>query len=78
MVSKFVDREKEFSRLKKVLDGCSKGRGSTVFVTGEAGIGKTRIVNKMGKYAESNGFMFLKGRCAFGADTDPFLHLLMH
>ncbi|MDI6916786.1 MAG: tetratricopeptide repeat protein [Thermoplasmatales archaeon] len=69
----FVDREKEFSRLKKLVERTSKGKGRIVFVTGEAGIGKTRIVDEIGKYAESNNFMILKGRCAFGADADPFL-----
>lgn len=34
----FVDREKEFLELKKLLDRCNKEKGSVVFVTGEDGL----------------------------------------
>lgn len=57
----FVDREKELGALKSLLEQTLGGRGSTVFVVGEAGIGKTRLVREFRRYAESKGFHFSAG-----------------
>lgn len=41
----FVGREKELQRLENYLnDAISNKRGSTIFITGEAGIGKTELI----------------------------------
>jgi tetratricopeptide (TPR) repeat protein len=42
-----VGREKELTRLKHLLDNAMAGKGSTVFISGEAGIGKTRLVSEL-------------------------------
>ena len=41
---KMVGRERELERLKGRLDDALDGKGSTIFISGEAGIGKTRLV----------------------------------
>ena len=41
-----VGRERELEELQKHLDLAVQGRGTTVFVSGEAGSGKTRLVNE--------------------------------
>ena len=40
-----VGREEELKQLQQSLDAASSGRGGTVFISGEAGSGKTRLVN---------------------------------
>ncbi|UCE16315.1 MAG: tetratricopeptide repeat protein, partial [Candidatus Bathyarchaeota archaeon] len=58
-----VDRENELSTLKGRLDGVLRGEGSLVFVTGEAGIGKTRLLMELKAYAKLRGALFLVGNC---------------
>lgn len=69
----FVNREKEFGELKRLLHEATSGKGNLVLVSGEAGIGKTRIVQELGKYGESKGVRFLKGRCLYHENSDPYL-----
>jgi len=58
-----VDREDELATLKGRLDDVLRGEGSLVFVTGEAGIGKTRLLMELKAYAKLRGAMFLVGNC---------------
>ena len=58
-----VDREDELATLKSRLDDVLRGEGSLVFVTGEAGIGKTRLLMELKAYAKLRGAMFLGGNC---------------
>jgi len=58
-----VDREDELGILKGCLDGVLRGEGSLVFVTGEAGIGKTRLLMELKAYAKLRGALFLVGNC---------------
>ncbi len=57
----FVDREKEFNTLKALFEQMLNGRGSTIFIVGEGGIGKTRLVREFKQYAESKGAIFSTG-----------------
>ena len=41
-----VGREKEFEKLQQCLDNAIERKGNTVFVSGEAGSGKTRLINE--------------------------------
>jgi len=58
-----VDREDELGTLKTRLDDVLRGEGSLVFVTGEGGIGKTRLVMELKAYAKLRGALFLVGNC---------------
>jgi tetratricopeptide (TPR) repeat protein/KaiC/GvpD/RAD55 family RecA-like ATPase len=49
--------------LKEAIYKAVHGEGGLVFVHGEAGIGKTRLVNEVGAYARSRGVQVLYGRC---------------
>jgi predicted ATPase len=49
--------------LKEAVYRVVHGEGGLVFIHGEAGIGKTRLVRELGAYARSRGVQVLYGRC---------------
>ncbi|MEM3395899.1 MAG: DUF2791 family P-loop domain-containing protein [Thermoplasmata archaeon] len=59
----FVGRDKEIQELKQGLESARNGRGKMYFITGPVGIGKTRLILEISKYAEKEGFTVLFGRC---------------
>ena len=61
-----IGREEELNRLKQSLDNATSGKGSTIFISGEAGIGKTRLVNELKKEAEEKGVNIIQGWCQIG------------
>jgi hypothetical protein len=58
-----VDRIEEMNVLKEAVYRAVHGEGGLVFIHGEAGIGKTRLVRELGAYARSRGVQVLYGRC---------------
>jgi DNA-binding CsgD family transcriptional regulator len=56
-----VGRSDELAELASVLDAVRSGRGRAVLVTGDAGVGKTRLVQRAAAQAE--GFLVLTGTC---------------
>jgi class 3 adenylate cyclase/tetratricopeptide (TPR) repeat protein len=61
----FIGRDAEFGRLVgKLLDVVEGGRPASVVVTGEAGVGKTRLVFELSRFAtEVPALRVLWGRC---------------
>ncbi|MFQ5758729.1 MAG: AAA family ATPase [Candidatus Bathyarchaeia archaeon] len=57
----FVDREKELSFLRNLHNKALEGKGQVLFIAGEAGIGKTRLVTEFGQYARASGSVFASG-----------------
>jgi tetratricopeptide (TPR) repeat protein len=53
----------EMNVLKEAVYKAVHGEGGLVFVHGEAGIGKTRLLREVGAYARSRGVQVLYGRC---------------
>jgi DNA-binding NarL/FixJ family response regulator len=58
----FVGRVRELDELRCALDKARAGNGSTVLVTGDAGIGKTRLASELARQARDTGFDVLFGR----------------
>lgn len=74
--SDLVGRHQEMRTLMARLDQAIAGEGSLVLISGEAGVGKTRLVNEMARRGELRGAGFLQGRCLFregGLPYHPFL-----
>jgi len=69
-----VGRGRELERLEEQLRQAAAGRGGTVLVAGDAGIGKTRLVTKLTTRAHAAGARPLVGRCIdlVGAEV-PYL-----
>ncbi|MFO7990992.1 MAG: tetratricopeptide repeat protein [Thermoplasmata archaeon] len=58
-----IGREREIDKLKSLWDSARKGHGSTVLISGEAGVGKTRLVNELIEQAEKEDVKIIKGWC---------------
>jgi hypothetical protein len=63
-----VGREKEMSFLRGKVDEALEGKGSVVFITGQAGIGKTRLAREVQDYARGKGCQWLEGKYEKTAD----------
>jgi AAA ATPase domain len=72
---RLVGRETELRRLLALLDDAAAGRPVVALVSGDAGVGKTRLVTELSEAARGRGFAVLTGRCAELADTVPYLPL---
>jgi DNA-binding CsgD family transcriptional regulator/tetratricopeptide (TPR) repeat protein len=57
----FVGRSDELVQLASALDSVRSGNGRAVLVTGDAGVGKTRLVQRAAALAD--GFLVLTGAC---------------
>jgi len=62
----FVGRRDEMERLLETWNRVARGRGACVFVSGEAGIGKSRLVAELAHAVEERG-----GRVLVGATSSP-------
>ncbi|MGH9009082.1 MAG: ATP-binding protein, partial [Acidimicrobiia bacterium] len=78
-LSRFVGRSDELRDLKRAVEGALSGRGGLVMVSGEPGIGKTRLAEEAGVYARLGGAQVLVGR-SYEAESSvsymPFIEAL--
>jgi class 3 adenylate cyclase len=73
-----VDRERELEQLRGTLDDLRAGRGGVLLLSGEAGIGKTRLLNELRALA-GDEVTWLEGDCvSYGAGLHawPFAEML--
>ena len=60
-VQPLVGREREVTFLRQRIDAALRGEGSLVLLTGEAGVGKTRLALEVRGYARGRSFLWLEG-----------------
>jgi DNA-binding CsgD family transcriptional regulator/tetratricopeptide (TPR) repeat protein len=76
----FVGRVPELGQLERALDATRAGGGTTALVTGDAGIGKTRLASELAARARGAGFEALLGRSIELVGTElpfqPFVEAL--
>jgi DNA-binding CsgD family transcriptional regulator len=68
-----VGRAAELARLRALLQDAATARAVTGLVSGDAGIGKSRLVDEAQRIAEQDGFTVLCGQCAEIGDSVPYL-----
>ena len=62
-VEALLGREREMAALRAALASASRGRGRLVLLSGEAGIGKTRLADTFAAEAREGGARVAWGRC---------------
>ena len=72
---RMVGRDDELGRLLTLLDDAEAGRSVAALVSGDAGVGKTRLVSEVTRLAGGRGFTVLSGQCAELGDSVPYLPL---
>ena len=65
-------RKHELGELKSLLDLAIKGQGRTVFISGEAGAGKTRLLTELLNIAKKSDVTVLTGWCLSDAAVPYF------
>jgi DNA-binding NarL/FixJ family response regulator len=68
-----VGRAAELARLANLLDEAAAGHAVAALVSGDAGVGKSRLVAEVAARAASRGFTVLTGQCAEIGDSVPYL-----
>ncbi|HEV2894668.1 MAG TPA: ATP-binding protein, partial [Actinomycetota bacterium] len=59
----FVGRAEELERLLRLLDRAERGRPAVGLIAGDAGVGKTRLLDELAARAESRGARVRTGGC---------------
>src|SRR5260221_9904609 len=68
----FVGRERELGELRRALDDADCGRGRLFLISGEPGIGKTRLAEEIATDAASRGMRVAWGRCWEGGGAPAY------
>jgi predicted ATPase len=68
----FVGRQQELHELQSALDATVAGRGGVLLLTGEPGIGKTRLAEEATILAQQRNMLVLWGRCWEGNGAPAF------
>ena len=71
--ARLVGRTAELAALKAAVESSVRGRGSLVLVAGEAGMGKSRLVEEATVYARLRGAQVLFGHCYETEAARPYL-----
>lgn len=74
----FVGRERELALLARAAEQARGRSGGTLLVGGEAGLGKSRLMDEFRRRAEAAGLLCLGGRCSYrsGRNFEPFIEAL--
>jgi DNA-binding CsgD family transcriptional regulator len=69
----FIGRERELASLAEQLRAASLGEGGVVLITGEPGIGKSRLLYEFAERARGDGWLVLSGRAYDTEGMPPYL-----
>ena len=72
METRLVGRSRELGLGREALEALRAGRGGVLVVTGDAGIGKRRLLNELRELAERDGSCWLEGRCVSYGESLPY------
>ena len=72
----FVGRERELSVIESRLSQIERGEGDFVLLSGEAGVGKTRLTREAANLATQRGQLVLTGHCLEMDGAPPYQPLI--
>jgi DNA-binding CsgD family transcriptional regulator len=67
-----LGRDLQLQALRDLAADAARGAGQTVLVVGEAGIGKSRLVNEFATYVESDRWPVMRGSCFERDQSVPY------
>ncbi len=71
-----IERNAELTALQNCLEAAAGGQGGVVLLSGEAGVGKSRLVAELKQFAESLDFQLLAGQCFQTDRACPYAPML--
>jgi DNA-binding CsgD family transcriptional regulator len=71
-----IGRQEEVARLHALIAQAQRGQGQLVLISGEAGIGKSRLVAEVKARAQTHGFLALQGSCFPTDRSAPYAPVL--
>jgi tetratricopeptide (TPR) repeat protein/DNA-binding CsgD family transcriptional regulator len=71
-----IGRTGDLAALHTLVDQAKRGEGQVALISGEAGIGKSRLIAEGKTYALAQGFRLLQGNCFPGDTSCPYAPLL--
>jgi DNA-binding SARP family transcriptional activator/tetratricopeptide (TPR) repeat protein len=71
----FVGRDEDVTRLRSIWTRAARGNGASAFLSGEAGIGKSRLAAELAATAREQGAYVLRGRTT-EPETSPYQPVL--
>jgi hypothetical protein len=74
--SPFVGRRAELARLGDAIRRAASGNGGVVLLAGEAGVGKSRVVQEAERIAREQGLLALTGHCLESEAAPPYQPLV--
>ena len=72
-LTSFVGRSQEMNVLRGYFDQAKRGRGQVVFITGEAGLGKSRLLHEFRRSALDEPLTWIEGHCISYGKRTPYL-----
>ena len=71
-----VGRVQELTTLRLLVDRVHSGQAQVALISGEAGVGKSRLVAEVKASATAHGFLLLEGQCFQTDSASPYAPLL--
>src|SRR5262249_27610953 len=75
-LSPFVGRVRELAQLQEILTLASTGQGQIVSLIGEAGIGKSRLLEELKPILRARGYLLIEGAAFPYGKTRAYLPLI--
>ncbi|GAC1422619.1 MAG: hypothetical protein NVSMB54_02210 [Ktedonobacteraceae bacterium] len=72
----FIGRQLDLTALRLLIDRQKSGQGQVIFLCGEAGIGKSRLVTEAKIYAAAHNVLLFQGNCFQTERSLPYAPLL--
>jgi class 3 adenylate cyclase/tetratricopeptide (TPR) repeat protein len=72
VLSPMVGRDPELTALLRKWQAAAGGRGGAVCITGEAGIGKSRLLREFRRRTDDGALLWLQGESARSGESTPF------